>query len=60
MFEEWVCEVVGLRNGFAEWVCRSGGFDVWVRWSGGFVGMGLRNGFSRFQGWVWWDATKSG
>ena len=40
----------GLKNGFAEW----------VRWSGGFVKVGLRNGFSRFQGWVWWDATKSG
>ena len=32
----------------------------WVCWSGGFVGVGLRNGFSGFQGWVWWDATKSG
>ena len=32
----------------------------WVRWSGGFVGVGLRNGFSGFQGWLWWDATKSG
>ena len=30
----------GLRNGFVEW----------VRWSGGFVGVGLRNGFSRFMG----------
>ena len=28
----------GLKNGFAEW----------VRWSGGFVKVGLRNGFSRF------------
>ena len=24
----------GLRNGFAEWVHRSGGFFEWVRWSG--------------------------
>ena len=49
----------GLRNGFAEWVRRSGGFDEWVRRSGGFIGVGLRTGFSGFQGWVWWDATKS-
>ena len=35
------------------------GFAEWVRRSGGFVGVGLRNGFSRFRGWVWWDATKS-
>ena len=40
----------GLRNGFAEWVHRSGGFDEWVRRSGGFVGVGLRNGFSGFLG----------
>ena len=40
----------GLRNGFAEWVCRSGGFNEWVRQSGGFVGVGLRNGFSGFLG----------
>ena len=31
----------GLRNGFAEWVCRSGGFDEWVRRSG-------------FEEWVFW------
>ena len=31
----------GLRNGFAEWARRSGGF----------VGVGLRNGFSGF--WEW-------
>ena len=30
----------GLRNGFAEWVCQSGGF----------VGVGLRNVFSGFLG----------
>ena len=30
----------GLRNGFAEWARRSGGF----------VGVGLRNGFSGFLG----------
>ena len=29
----------GLRNGFVEW----------VHWSGGFVGVGLRNGFSGFR-----------
>ena len=40
----------GLRNGFAEWVRRSGGFDEWVRRSGGFVGVGLRNVFSGFLG----------
>ena len=32
----------GLRNGFAEWVHRSGGF----------VGVGLRNGFSGFFGFL--------
>ena len=31
----------GLRNGFAEWVRRSGGFDEWVRRSG-------------FDEWVFW------
>ena len=40
----------GLRNGFAEWVRRSGGFDEWVRRSGGFVRVGLRNEFSGFLG----------
>ena len=33
-----VATSVGLRNGFAEWVRRSGGF----------VGVGLRNEFSGF------------
>ena len=42
----------GLKNGFAERVHQSGGFDEWVRRIDGFVGVGLRNGFSRFQGWV--------
>ena len=31
----------GLRNGFAEWVCRSGGFNEWVCRSG-------------FEEWVFW------
>ena len=39
-----------LRNGFAEWVRRSGGFDEWVHWSGGFVRVDLRNWFSGFLG----------
>ena len=40
-----------LRNGFAEWVRRSGGFDEWVCRSGGFVIVGLWNGFSGFREW---------
>ena len=39
MFEEWVCRVVGLRNGFAEWVSRSGGFVGVVGLMYGFVGV---------------------
>ena len=39
--------VGGLRNGFDEWVRRSGGFDKWVR----------RSGFGEWvfwvSGWVW-------
>ena len=34
---EWMEAAVasgGLRNGFAEWVHRSGGFFEWVHWSG--------------------------
>ena len=37
-----------LRNGFAEWVRRSGGFVGVVGLTNGFVGEGLRNGFSGF------------
>lgn len=46
----------GLRNGFTEWVHRSGGFDEWVRQSGGFVEVGLVNGFSGF--WVEFEQEK--
>ena len=47
-----------LRNGFAEWVRRSGEFDEWVHRSGGFVRVGLRNGFSRFLGFGNGGTTK--
>ena len=40
----------GLRNGFAEWVRRSGGFDEWVRRSG-FEEWVRRSGFEE---WVFW------
>ena len=34
-----------------EWVRWSGGFDEWVRRSGRFVGVDLKNGFSGFREW---------
>ena len=40
----------GLRNGFAEWVCRSGGFVGVVGLMNGFVRVSLTNGFSGFLG----------